>query len=299
MLAVLLLSAASVRASTAQPNAQASSAFCQTSVVHNYAMPLEQLPALRGLPTEQELPFGPRHLLLHGVGWRPLVIKSEELGFRLSHGRAAGGVARPHLKWLVTPTLARVNQQGRAVQTLGQITKPVFGLGSPGGRSFTFQFAFEPGLYRLEIVFENGAGRRLGRFGEYFRAIRPTAQKARLTLNGPSFLPNEMVTARAEEYGVSWLSLHDTYSIEVYDGSNWTRAPISPKQHSLLIGPVVGPGEATSASCWSFQIPSDAAPGLYRFVVEGSSLEPTNSIGLVRGSPRTLTSEFQILPPLG
>jgi hypothetical protein len=157
-------------------------------------------------------------------------------------------------------------------------------------------------VYRLEISFRNKAGALLGRFGEYVRVLRRTGSEGRrLALNKTSFLPGEAVVAHAEELGVGWIEVNDTYTIEVHDGSTWARAPITPKGVSLLIGTIVGPGEATSVSrfnpaksCWAFAIPPGASPGLYRFVIDGVSMK-VDGRRLFRGPPLSLSAEFQIL----
>jgi hypothetical protein len=205
------------------------------------------------------------------------------------------------LNWLVTAKLARLNRQGSVSRTLGSSRKHLTSLGRDGNASLGLSLPGKVGFYRLEIVFRNGAGNRLGRFGEYVRVLRPTGPSSRLTLNKASFLPGETVSARVEELGIGWLEVNDIYSIEIYDGSTWVRAPISPNRLSLLIGTLLGPGEATTMSqftpsppCWSFTIPFGASPGLYRFVLDGESKKVVEN-RLMPGSPLTLSSEFQIV----
>lgn len=76
----------------------------------------------------------------------------------------------------------------------------------------------------------------------------------------------------------------------------WKTSPITPGQISLLISYLIGPGETTTEPCWSFSIPPDASPGLYRFVVEGESLRLDGRL-LVPSAEMRLTSEFEILAP--
>lgn len=275
---------------------------CNTEVVRNYLKPVEGLPDLR---KTDDLPFGPSGLFLEPRGQSPLMLPgNHDLGYTVSFRRGtSNGRPNPHLNWLVTAKLARLNRRGVARRALGWDRKRITSLGPRRDVSLRLPSSVAAGLYRLEIVFRNGADKRLGRFGEYVRVLRPTGPTtSRLTLNKTSFLPGETVSAEAEEHGIGWLEVSDVYSIETYDGSTWTRAPISPKGVSLLIGTLIGPGEATSvshfnpsASCWSFTIPSGAPPGLYRFVVNGNSMSVTEN-RLTPDTPLTLTSEFQILP---
>jgi hypothetical protein len=281
----------------------AAAGVCETEVVHNYLKPLEAFPALREIPAGGELPFGPAGLFLSRRGQSPLTLPgSNYLGYTISFRQnASGRHPSPHLNWLVTAKLARLSPQGSVSEALGWSRKHIASLGPHGNVSFRLPSPGKLGFYRLEIVFRNGARDRLGRFSEYVRVLRPPTPGSRLTLNKASFLPGETVSARAEERGVGWLELNDVYSIEIYDGSSWARAPISPKELSLLIGTLIGPGEAASVSrfdpgapCWSFTIPSGASPGLYRFVVDGESKRVIEG-RLTRGSPLSLSAEFQIL----
>jgi len=294
VLAVLVLSGW-VSAPTA-----ASAGFCETEVIRNYVKPLERLPKLRGLPAGAELPFGPKGLSLRRKGGeQPLLFESKEVGFTLSYKRSEGGVPRPRLDWLVTTSLVRVDRRGRTLRLMASSHR---GVTRPGPRvprtekgshtPFRLSFDFEPGLYRLEIVFEDRAGQRLGRFGEYFRALRPKREAPRFSLNGTIFRPGDTAIARVENYGGGWLTFGVGYAIEFFDGSNW-----APVQLPFDAVPAIklGAGPGVSASCWRYPIPGDAAFGLYRFVetVEqhpGVKAPPVSSYG----TPFTLTAEFQV-----
>jgi hypothetical protein len=270
---------------------------CNTEAVHNYLKALAALPELRGVPTNG-LPFGPRSTI-RKIGGDSLVSTSEELGFKLTFGVDHTGRASSHkLNWLATASLARIDRQGQIIRVLKTATRHIPPVtNSARGISFPVPFQFKSGLYRLQIVFRNGADKTLGRFGEYFRALHETGPKRRLVLNSTSLLPAETVSAVAEEPKVGWLSLSDTYSIEIYDESTWVRALISPPQLSLLVNNLIGPGEATSEPCWSFPIPTNAPPGLYRFVVRGESMSVVEGRRLVPDVSLRLTSEFRISSP--
>lgn len=272
--------------------------LCETEVVYNYRKPLERLPELRQIPSHGKLPFGPAGLFLAGRDQGSLMPLAEtDIGFTLVRERSASVEARRkrRFNWLVTAKLARLNTDGQ-VSALGWRQKHLTSLRTGRKVPFRLPFPGEMGLYRLEIVFRDGAGKRLGRFGEYFRLLHPTKPNRRLTLNGDSFLPGETVTARAAEISFGWLALHDTNSIEINDGTTWKTAPINPSQLSLLVAYLIGPGEATAEPCWKFSIPSDASPGLYRFVVKGESLGVDGRL-LVPNADLRLTSEFEIVAP--
>jgi hypothetical protein len=261
--------------------------FCETSVVRNYRKPLEGMPPLHSSPLGERLSFGPRNVFFGRTGPWPLVVGSAEIGFHLSYASITKHNTGPPLHWLVTAKLAQVDLSGLVRDVIDW--KRVDGLELSDRISFSFQPPSKPALYRIEVVFRNKSRKKLGRFGEYFRVMRPTLD-AGLSLNGASFRPGETVSARLENYGTEALSYGLHYSIEAFDGSAWARSPISPSGPVVAIGLATGPGEA--ASCWDFRIPPDAPPGLYRFVWSGESYR--NRFTGFR--PLTLTAEFQIAP---
>jgi hypothetical protein len=282
---------------------------CETKVVHDYLRPVESFPPLRPIPaTGNALPFGPASLHLESRRGSPAIREAKSSYLTLPGLRqtrytlSREGESRDvRLNWLVTAKLVRLNRRGEASRMLGWSRRHIASLAPGQKASLQLPALDQAGFYRFEIAFRNGAGDPLGRFGEYARVLHPTRPEGRMTLNKTSFLPGEVVTAHVEQLGIGWIDMNDVYSIEVFDGSTWIRAPISPRELSLLIGTVVGPGEATSVShfnagapCWGFTVPPGAAPGLYRFVIDGTSLK-INENRLTRGSPLSLSAEFQIL----
>jgi hypothetical protein len=199
------------------------------------------------------------------------------------------------LNWLVEAQLARVDRRGRTTQSLGKIIKQVSRLRSTDDRpSGDLDLSFrvsKPALYRVEITFTDQAGKRLGRYGKYFRVLRPSLD-ARLVLNGAEFRPGETVSAHLENYGTDSLYYGLGRTIERYDGSSWTVAPESSQGVVLAIGLSSGPGE--SASCWSFNIPPNEPPGRYRFVWSGEALH--GSFLRLHRIRLRLEPEFQIPP---
>jgi hypothetical protein len=303
--AVILASIAAFVATGFAWTHSASANVCETKVVRNYLKPVEALPPLRAIPASRELPFGPAGLSLGNGDQSPIMPPgSREVGYTISRPvTPPEGPPNVHLNWLVTAKLARIGRRGVVGRVLSWSKRRVLSVGREKEASLRLRFPGTVGIYRLEISFRNKAGALLGRFGEYVRVIRPTGSEGRrLTLNKTSFLPGETVVAHAEELGVGWIEMNDSYTIEAYDGSTWVRAPITPMGVSLLIGTVVGPGEATSVSrfnpataCWGFAIPPGTSPGLYRFVIDGVSLR-VDGRRLFRGPPLSLSAEFQILP---
>lgn len=279
------------------PASPAMAAFCQTAIVHNYAKPLERMPDLRKPPMEQHLPFGPARVFFGQIGHGPLLVGQSAIGFSLSYSPyRRNHHLSPRLDWNIVTRLTWVDQRGRAKKVLGVIEKRVNRLRSTDDRpSGDLSLAFDvskPGLYRIESIFRDQSGKRLGRFGEYIRVLRPSLD-VRLTLNGMSFRPGDTVSARLENYGTEPLFYGLGYSIEYYDGASWARPPTQPTYTVVpAIGLSSGPGQA--ASCWNFPIPTDAPSGRYRFVRDVEHFAG----GLLprKGKTLTLAAEFNVAP---
>lgn len=276
--------------------AATTSGVCPERTIRNYAKPLERLPQMRSPPLSH-LPFGPAHVFLsHPLGGPLVVGSSSEFGYSLLFSPfLPGHRLSPLLGWIVEARYVRVDKQGKAIQAKGHIVRRIRRLqttseGVPGHVDFLFR-AGEPALYRLEITFTTFSGKRLARYGEYLRVLKPRLD-ARLTLSGSSFKPGERVAAYLDNYGTTLLSSGLLRLIEYFDGTSWVEAPNSSQGPvpSLLF--LVGPGE--SAECWSFTIPPDEPAGKYRFVAAVSS---NKSSAEPRPEPRRFVSEFQIDPP--
>lgn len=269
------------------PASAAASGFCETSTVHNYEKPLESMPPIRQGPTTQKLPFGPANVFFGSVGPGPLAIGSEEVGYFLDYTRIATHPKGKRLDWLVTAKLDRVDTEGHTQESVA--FEKVGGLRFPSEHTLAFVLSAKPALYRVEIVFRDGSGQLLGRYGEYVRVMLPHPE-SRLTLPQSAYRPGEVVAPRLENMGTDRLLYGLGYSIEKFDGTGWSRASISPTGAVLLIGLGSGPGEA--ASCWSFAVPSGAPPGQYRFLLSADAYR-----GDRREHPEklALSTEFEIL----
>lgn len=284
----LLVATASLVALGSMP-APAAAGFCDEGVARDYARPLERMPALRGVPASHRLPFGPDGVgLFRGNQSQVMVplLAPGRVGFAVAPQPVRAGAVLPDLDWLATVKLARVDSGGRVVRLLDWGRRRIRGGRGSGGAAV--DFAGARGFYRLEIVFRNGRGAKLGRFGEYFRVL-PASTEARLVLNAASYRPGETISACLENLGTTPLSYHLVRAIESFDGSAWTRSPIDPPAPSALVGFTQGPGAAEPLG--DFTIPADAPAGRYRWVwrggVEGVR-DPDATL--------TLTAEFDVAP---
>lgn len=279
-----VLCAASALAIGASPASAAR--FCQTGTLVDYMKPLERMPPLRHGPKTQRLPFGPGNVSFIRSGSQ-LVAGGEKVGFHLDYTRSARHRTSQPLNWLVTAKLMEVDSSGRPRGPTAY--KQLDGLRFPTRATLDFSLPGRPAFYRLEIVFRNGAGTKLARYGEYLRALSPGLE-AHLTLEEHTFRPGDTVEPWLENPSPYWLFYGLAYSIERFEGESWSRASIGPHGLVPLIGIWGAPG--AKASCWTFQIPTEAEPGLYRFVLAAHST--------MYGRPAqrkrlTLTAEFEIV----
>ncbi|MGE5281858.1 MAG: hypothetical protein ACM3N0_05980 [Chloroflexota bacterium] len=272
--------------------AVASGALCEYGVVHNYTKPLKRLPHLRPSPPAEHLPFGPARVFLNHSGG-PLFVGGGEVGYSLSFSPYfSGHHLSPPLNWIVEARYVRVDRRGRPTKVRGHIVRRVKRLHSSEDKpSGTLDFLFKvgrPALYRLEITFSKLSGKRLARFGEFLRVLKPKLDTG-LSLNGTAFQPGEHVLATVNNYGTTSLSFGLSRTIEYFDGASWEPAPNSSQGPIPL--PLLWAGPGDSAQCWSFTIPPEEPQGLYRFVIHVDSSRPHPA---VKGKPLTLSSEFQV-----
>jgi Bacterial Ig-like domain len=247
--------------------------FCEGQPVAGFLKQLERLPDLHEPDEFERLgPWAPGSVYLSGAA--PIQTGPTSVGWALRYG-----ILPRRLDWLVSVEMTRVSLKGTPVG--GTQTKQVK-IGRPGRNAFTdlsFSVPDDPAIYKVEIFFRNAGGRLLGRFGKYFRVMEPRSN-VRLKLTSTSYKPGERIYARVENLGTEQVSYGVPYSIQVFDGTTWMRAPQSPAGPWIMPLWLSAPGR--SGSCNSFGIPADMPVGRYRFV------KPLDS-------PRTtITAEFDL-----
>jgi hypothetical protein len=244
--------------------ARAEADFCDSQVIRDYTKVLERLPAIPPPPLDQHPSFAPAQVLLLHQGSGPLQVGGGERGFTLIFTPyEESNSASRRLDWQVTSRLVELDRRGHRVGLPRTIERHVKRLRTA---EFDFKVSGKPAIYRLEIVFENESGKRLARYGGYFRVLRPSLD-VDFFLNGTSFHRSEQVQAWLVNRGVASLSFGLGKTIEYNDGTAWTKPPVAfPGGPVPAIGLSVGPGVKTS--CWKTTIPTDAALGVYRFATE-------------------------------
>jgi hypothetical protein len=257
-----------------------STAFCGQRVVRDYLAPLRRMPGLHQIPASGRLPFAPKgvSLIVLGDGLR---VGKDLVGFRFSD---EGIDVRRRLNWTVESAMAPVGSRGQLLssprsKTIHYGTELVDDIGGP-----RFRVPSRPAFYRFDLVFRNGEGRELGRYGAYFRVVRAQL-KSRVALSASVAAPGETLLARVENLGTE-VALSDTvFRVERAEEAGWSEVAklvvpgLRPGIRSILSG-----GEASR--CVSYKIPLDAAPGMYRV---------SNRISPYRGeSQGTLFEEFRV-----
>jgi len=262
--------------------------FCETTIVYDYAKPLKGLPASPSPPLDEHLSFAPARVFLGRHAYGPLQLGQGERGFSLSFSPySESNSASRRVGWQVTSRLTKVDRHGRRLAASQTIERHVKRVPAGRGLDFGFDVPGKPAIYKLEIVFEDGAGKRLARFGEYFRVLRPSLD-VNFFLNGATFHRGETVQAWLANRGVAFLSFGLEKTIEYNDGTTWT-----PVQFSSGVVPAIGlgigPGERTS--CWGVTIPQNAALGTYRFA---KTIDHSTDRLFFRSAPLEVSAEFTV-----
>ncbi len=233
--------------------------------------------------------FAPARVFLGRDGFGPLQVGPGERGFRLSFSPySEGNSASRRLDWQVTSRLAKLDRRGRALGPPQTIERHVKRVPAGSGVDFSFDIPGKPAIYGVEIVFENSKGKRLGRFGEYFRVLRPSLDFD-FFLDKTTFRRGEVVRAWLANRGVAYFSFGLGQTIEYKTGDTWTPVKFS-SGIVPAIGLGIGPGVKTS--CWSTTIPPEAALGTYRFA---KTVDHSTEARFGRGAPLGLSAEFTVV----
>lgn len=272
------------------PATPAGADFCQSQVIHDYAKPLKRLPALPSPPVDDHLSFAPARVFLSRYSSGSLQLGPGKRGFALSFSPwSEDNSASRRVGWNVLTRLVEIDRRGKALTAPQTIERQVKRVPADDGLDFSFEVPGSPALYRLEIVFENGRGERLARFGENFRVLRPSLD-VDFVLNGSSFHRGDEVKAYLVNRGASFLSFGLGQTIQYYDGASWVAPPVAfPGGIVPLIGLGIGPGVKTT--CWGTAIPSDAALGTYRFA---KTVDHSTGTLFARGAPLEVSAEFSV-----
>jgi hypothetical protein len=236
---------------------------------------------IQELPEGGKLPFGPKGLRLEAVDEGPaagvLIVGNGWLGFDL--GDEAIQQVR-HLNWTVETELVRVNRKGKTVSSLGIKRRRLGTIRGSNIAGFLYRISGNPGFYRVDIRFYvRGTGNLLGEYSRYARVMKPRSD-LRVRTEDWSVAPGEMASARLINHGtVRVESGPYTYgfSVQAFTGERWITVPENPPRGRMLRIPeskqILLPGMQVQG-CLRYLVPSDQAPGLFRFASLGVNGQP-------------------------
>ena len=176
-------------ASSASMAWAAPSDSCPVGKGRDYSAPLGALPPTRAVPEERPLPFGPRQLRIESL--TNVLVGGGAGGFRLEAANSSQHKYR--LGWAVELRVTRVSRRGSELQEYRirryRLDQPqALGLESV---EFTASVPPKPAIYRFDLVIRSAGGKTLGRYGEYYRVVRPSIGAklligARCSAHGPT-----------------------------------------------------------------------------------------------------------------
>jgi hypothetical protein len=282
----ILLAAIALCATPASSAAAPLDQFCPAQTIVDY-LPPAGLPALRELPPSSRLPFAPSRVRI-GRDQRPglpkgMGVTDKPLAFDLG-ALGTGGVK---VDWKVETLLTSIRPSGKPRKAAASRVQRIRRVPSGPGKSLGLRpGTFKPGLYRLDLVFRDGGGERLGRYSEYVKVVAPRSEFT-LALSAPAFRPEDPVYAQVRNPGTDPLSYAGGYLLERLDDGVWTR--VEERGNGVVFGTTaVPPGQA--ARCEPLLgIPREAPPGVYRLTMTAFTMRPLES--------HTLTAEFTVEAP--
>jgi hypothetical protein len=238
-----------------------SPSFCRERFVRDYEAPLRGMPRQHP-PPEGELPFGPRNFGIHRIDRTPLALEGSRFGYRFGGKNERSRVL--NLNWRASATARAVDAHGRVKRTIGSRRWRVHRVKDLEPLEIAFP-ADHPGFFRVDLRIATLDGRRHVAYRDYFRVLRRSNEVA-IRVSAESVRPGESVWGLLENRGAGQLSTRGYLDLERVEQGAWVPVPLPPSPESVMgIHWLIGPGEV--GRCQRFDVPADAAPGLYRFSV--------------------------------
>jgi hypothetical protein len=234
--------------------------LCRDRMIIDYDKKVHRLqPGKAGFPEGEGLPFA-RWLELQSLDADQVVLNEEPVGFTIEPHRehhASGATAELQVR----VGFSRAGTHGRQhvlVEALHhlEITK---------GRGFRFAQRPKPGIYRIDLEFQNGQGRRLALYKEFVRVL-PRRVALRIAVDKSVVHAGETVFGRVENRGtVDALFPEGAALIAEHEANGtWVRVPVG-QGDLFLEGAADFVRRGRASRCTSFKITSELPPGKYRF----------------------------------
>ncbi|MGB7587557.1 MAG: immunoglobulin-like domain-containing protein [Solirubrobacterales bacterium] len=229
------------------------------------------------------MPFGSHDILLNVVDGGAS-LGGTDVGFALSLRPHFSGPPI-HLGWHIVSSIAAVKRSGAVARALKAkfLNIGVLGRDHQRSPSVTFYVPRLPAFYRVKINFYDRAGRLLGHYAEYFRILKRRTD-VDLSLARQQLRVGDDLVSELENPGTTSLFFGLGWSVDRFEAGEWKRDPVTPSGFPEVGFVMVG-GEAEE--CRSLEIPSNMAPGHYRF---------RKKVAVVGGAARYLSTEFDVLP---
>ena len=250
---------------------------CSHRVVRDYERPLRKMRPpqwpLKSFESQEEaLPFGPSGLTLLSVDATRIVMQGNRFGYRIAAARATNrsGLLKQslHLHWIIETKIWAVRHSGLPAHLVARAARYVGDVRNL--KRLEFARSVRSGFYRYDIVVRNRRGTVLGAYGAYYRVV-PRRVLVRIGINKSVARTGETVVGSFENVGTDSVLLPNGPGLDIeYEGvmGEWTPAPVAPPPPGVVV--LADPSFVRggySPGCTSFDIPTDAAPGRYRFSV--------------------------------
>jgi hypothetical protein len=281
---VALLAALTSATFAAPPRAAAATgepAFCESETLHDYLTPLKRMPKLRERPYRRRAePFF--HGVRIGASGPSLAVGAGSAGYQFQFPIEGKGP-----DWNVTVNLAQVNARGAVVVRMGERRFRSAALGEAAVVEPHFGLPETPGFYRTIAVIRSSSGRKVAKFGNYYRVVKPKIDM-RFVTDATSYRPGETVFARLENPGAAFALYGEEFKVEGLQGETWGPVPAAPGPYGIGLQ-YVAPG-TTSRYCLPFPIPATMPPGRYRLAQETVISWPSSD----RERRPVLYTEFEV-----
>lgn len=281
--ATLLAAAVLASLAVAGPAAAAEGepAYCERHTLHDYLAPLAKMPKLRELPYRRIAEPLFRGVRIGASGPSLSVGGNSSAGYQFQWDK------NPH--WDITLNLAQVNADGSVRVWMGERRVRTSTLGQALIVEPHLVLPGRLGFYRTTLVIRSESGRRIAKFGNYFRVVKPTTNM-HFVPQAKTYRPGQTVYARLENRGLAFALYGEEFEVEGLQGEAWGPVPAAPGPYGTGLQ-FVAPG--TTGHCLNFPIPAGFPAGRYRL-----SQETIISWPSLHGQHRPhLYAEFEVLAP--
>jgi hypothetical protein len=239
-------------------------------VVRDYLKPLDRMLPIQEPSASGKMPFAPKTMKLSVSGGQ-LIANNGSVGFGL---RDEAFNHRHRLDWIVETELFKVNRRGKVITSLEVKRRRVVSIYGNRIRDFLHRLSGGPAFYRVDIRFlRRGTGRVIGTYSTYARVVKARPQ-LQMQIKSPTVLPGEYARATLVNLGtvpIEFRSWNYGFRVSAFLENQWRTVPHNPPMlvPKRLRRPYFLPAGTETRGCLRYLVPSDQAPGLFRFSTLG------------------------------